>query len=128
VGLVIIASISTYGMLLLVWSKRAIGDKGVNTFEGIGEHAYGRKGHVIVILSLCFAQLGTCCAYTVFIAQSFAHVLPMLSFYGWAFALLPVLILLTWIRVCARINTTVTIIYFHCCSNVIIVCAHTNSI
>lgn len=97
--MVVIASVSTYGMLLLVSAKRAVAGKGINTFEGICEAAYGQRGRVVLILSLCFAQLGTCCAYTVFIAQSFAHVVPALSFYAWAFVLLPVLISLTWIRV-----------------------------
>lgn len=68
------------------------------TYEGIGEAAFGAVGRLVVQFTVAITQCGFCTAYVVFIAQNMNSLVPALGFVQWTFVILPLIVLLSWIR------------------------------
>eukprot|EP00127_Corallochytrium_limacisporum_P001824 Clim_evm9s85 gene=Clim_evmTU9s85 len=103
-----IASIATHGMLLLVQAKHKLASRGAVTYSDIAYFAYGRRMAVAVDALLCFTQFGFCVVYMVFVAENLAQYFPTLpeqeARANVLLFLLPLLIVMSWIRSLAYIG------------------------
>lgn len=74
--LILVACVAYYGMMLLVWSKRALKRQGlhkIDSFGDLGFAVYGSTGKAMVDLMVVLAMAGVCVGYLIFIGNTLSY-------------------------------------------------------
>lgn len=74
--LALVACIAYYGMMLLVWSKRALKRQGfqkIDSFGDLGFAVYGSTGKAMVDFMVVLCMAGVCVGYLIFIGNTLSY-------------------------------------------------------
>ena len=117
--MILIGILSLHCMLLLVETSRKLENK---SFGEIGSTLFGTKMYYLVLFSIALAQMGFCCAYYIFVAQSLRELLIIFSngrvvVPEWVFIIFQgvIYIPLSWVRQLKKFSTG--IFFYQSCFN-----------